>query len=103
MPANLKNSAVATDWKRCFHSNAKECSNYCTIALISHASKVMLKSFQARLQLYVNCELPDLQAGFKKAKEQEIKLPTSVGSTKIQKSSRKTYTLALLTMWITTN
>ena len=47
-------------------SSAKECSNYCTIALISHASKVMLKSFQARLQLYVNCELPDVQAGFRK-------------------------------------
>ena len=46
--------------------SAKECSNYCTIALISHASKVMLKSFQARLQLYVNCELPDVQAGFRK-------------------------------------
>ena len=48
--------------------NAKECSNYCTIALISHASKVMLKILQARLQQYVNCELPDIQAGFRKGR-----------------------------------
>ena len=68
MPANLKNSAVATDWKRCFHSNAKECSNYCTIVLISHASKVMLKILQPRLQQYVNQELPDVQAGFRKGR-----------------------------------
>ena len=56
-----------------FHSNpkkgnAKECSNYHTIALISHASKVMLKILQARLQQYVNCELPDVQAGFRKGR-----------------------------------
>ena len=49
--------------------NAKECSNYRTIALISHASQVMLKILQARLQQYVNCELPDVQAGFRKGKE----------------------------------
>ena len=49
-----------------FHSNAKECSNYCTIALISHASKVMLKILQARLQQYLNHEIPDVQAGFRK-------------------------------------
>ena len=48
--------------------NAKECSNYCTIALISHASKVMLKILQARLQKYVNCELPDVQTGFRKGR-----------------------------------
>ena len=48
--------------------NAKECSNYCIIALISHASKVMLKILQARLQQYVNCELPDVQAGFRKGR-----------------------------------
>ena len=60
--------------------NAKECSNYCTIALISHTSKVMLKILQARLQQYVNHELPDVQAGLGKAEEPEIKLPTSVGS-----------------------
>ena len=60
--------------------NAKKCSNYCTIALISHASKVMLKILQAKLQHYVKCELPDVQAGLEKAEEPEIKLPTSVGS-----------------------
>ena len=49
--------------------NAKECPNYCTIALISHSSKVMLKILQARLQQYVNCELPDVQAGFRKGRE----------------------------------
>ena len=59
--------------------NAKECSNYHTIALISHANKVMLKVLQARLQQYVNREIPDVQAGFRKAKEPEIKLPTSAG------------------------
>ena len=65
MPANLENSAVATGLKKVsFHSNAKECSNYRTIALISHASKVMLKILQARLQQYMNRELPDVQAGF---------------------------------------
>ena len=51
-----------------FHSNSKECSNYHTIALISHASKVMLKILQARLQEYANCELPDAQAGFRKGR-----------------------------------
>ena len=72
MPANLENSAVPQDWKRSVFipipkkGNAKECSNYCTIALISHASKVMLKILQASLQQYVNRELPDVQAGFMK-------------------------------------
>ena len=67
MPANLENSAVATGLEKVsFHSNAKECSNYHTIVLISHASKVMLKILQARLQQYVNCELPDVQTGFRK-------------------------------------
>ena len=70
--------------------NAKECSNYCTIALISHASKVMFKILQARLQQYVNCELLDVQGGFRKAEEPEIKLPTSAGSSKRKESSRKT-------------
>ena len=74
MPANLENSAVATGLgKVSFHpipkkGNAKECSNYGTIALISHASKVMLKILQARLQQYVNCELTDVQAGFRKGR-----------------------------------
>ena len=79
MPANLENSAVATGLdKVSFHFNTKErqcqkCSNYCTIALISHASKVMLKILQARLQQYVNHELPNVQAGFIKGREPEIK------------------------------
>ena len=69
MPANLGNSAVATGLEKVsFHSNAKECSNYQTIALISHASKVMLKILQARLQQYVNHELPDVQAEFRKGR-----------------------------------
>ena len=74
MPENLKNSAVATGLEKVsFHSNPKErqcqeCSNYCTIALISHASKVMLKIFQARLQQYKNHELADTQAGFRKGR-----------------------------------
>ena len=78
-------------------------------ALISHASKVMLKILQARLQQYVNRELPDIQAGFRKAEEPEIKLPTSVGSWKKQESSRKISISAFLTMpkpltvWITIN
>ena len=74
MPANLENSAVATDWKRSVFipipkkGNAKECSNHCTIGLISHASKVMLKILQASLQQYVNHEIPDVQDGFIKGR-----------------------------------
>ena len=74
MPANLENSAVASGLEKVsFHSNpkerqCKECSNYHTIALISHASKVMLKILQARLQQYVNRELPDVQAGFRRGR-----------------------------------
>ena len=88
--------------------NAKECSNYRTIALISHASKVTLKILQARLQQYMNCELSDVQAGFRKEEDTEIKLPTSAGSLKKQENSRKTSTALLttpkpLTVWITTN
>ena len=102
------------DWKRSVFipipkkGDAKECSNYHTTALISHASKVMLKTLQARLQQYVNHELPDVQAGFRKGRS-KIKLPTSTGSLKKQESSRKTSISAWLTMpkpltvWITTN
>ena len=75
------------DWKRLVFTpipkkcNAKECSNHCTMALISQASKVMIKILQGRLQQYVNQEIPDVQAGFrKKTEEPEIKLPTSTGS-----------------------
>ena len=114
MPENLENSAVATGLEKVrFHSSPKEMqcqsSKYHTIALISHASEVMLKILQTRLQQYVNCELPDVQAGLEKAEEPEIKLPTSAGSSKKQESSRKTSTSALLTIpkpltvWITTN
>ena len=69
MPADLENSAVATGLEKVsFHSNAKEFWNYCTIELISHASKVMLKILQTRLQQCVNYELPDVQAGFRKGR-----------------------------------
>ena len=74
MPANLEHSEVATGLEEVsFHSkpkkgNAKECSNYHTIALISHTSKIMLKILQVRLQWYVNQELPDIQAGFRKGR-----------------------------------
>ena len=103
------------DWKRSVFipipkkRNAKECSNDCTIAFISQASKVMLKILQARLQQYVNRDLPDVQAGFRKGRGPEIKLPTSPGSSKKQASSRKTSISAFLTMpkpltvWITIN
>ena len=79
--------------------NAKECSNYCTIALISHTRKVMLKILQAKLQQYVNHELPDVQAGFRKGRveEPEITLPTFVRSSKNQESYRETSTSPLLT------
>ena len=79
MPAKLENSAVATGLEKVrFHSNpkegnAKECSNYCTIALISHASKVILKILQAGLQQYVNCGLPDVPAAFRKGGESKTK------------------------------
>ena len=74
MSTNLENSAVAKDWKRSVFipvpnkGNVKECSNYCTIALISHARRVMLKILQARFQQYMNHELPDVQAGFRKGR-----------------------------------
>ena len=74
MPAHLENSAWLQDWKRSVFisipkkGNAKECSNYHTITLISHASKVMFKILQARLQLYMNQKLLDIQAGFRKAR-----------------------------------
>ena len=113
MPENLENSAATTGLEKVsFHSNpkkgnAKGCSNYHKIALISHANKVMLKILQARLQQYVNHELPDIQAAFRKGRGTRDQLPTSIGSLKKQKSSRKTSTSALLTMlspltmWIT--
>ena len=103
------------DWKRSIFipvpkkGNAKECSNNCTIAPVSHTSKVMLKILQARLQQYMNHELPDVQAGFRKSRGTRVKFPTSAGSSKKEQTSRKTSTSAFLTMpkpltlWITTN
>ena len=105
-PQDWKSSVFISIPKK---GNAKECSNYCTIALISHASQVILKVLQARLQQYVNKELPDVPAGLEKAEEPEIKLPTSDELSKKQESSRKTSISALLTMpkpltvWITIN
>ena len=96
MPANLENSALATGLEKVSFSvfipipmkgNAKECSNYCTIALISHASKVMLQILLARLQLYVNFQIFKLD--LEKSEEPEIKLPTSAGSSKKQENFRK--------------
>ena len=106
------------DWKRSVFiqilkkGNAKECSNYHTIALISHTSKVMLKILQARLQQYMNSKLPDVQAGFRKGRGTRgtrYKLLISAGSSKKQERSRETSISALLTMpkpltvWITIN
>ena len=69
MPANLENSTMATGLEKVnLHSSAKECSNSWTVALIAHASKVMLKTLQARLQQYMKCEIPDIQAGFRKGR-----------------------------------
>ena len=87
----------------------QECSNYRTIVLISHASKVMLKILQARLQQYITMNFQMFKLDLEKAEEPEVKLPTSAGSLKKQESSRKTPTSALLTtpkpltVWITTN
>ena len=103
------------DWKRSVFipipkkGNAKECPNYCTIALISCASKVMLKIPQARLLQYVNCELSDVQAGFRKGRGTRDQVANICWIIKNQESSRKTSTSALLampkplTVWITIN
>jgi len=103
MPANLENSTVATGVQKVFilipkKENPKEYSNYCITILISHASKVMFKILQARLQQYVNGECPDVQAGFRKGRGIRVKMPTSVGSKKKQENSRKISTSASLTM-----
>ena len=103
------------DWKRLVFipisnkGDAKECSNYCTIALISQASKVMLKILQARLQQYVNGELPDVQAGFRKGRGTRDQIANIRWIMEKARESRKTSTSALLTMpkpltvWITIN
>ena len=111
MPANWKTQQWPEDWKRSVFipipKKGKECSNYHTIELISHAGIVMFKILHVRLQQNVNQEFPDVQVYLGKAEEPEIKLPTSAGSWKKQDSSRKTSLSALLTMlkaltvWIT--
>ena len=100
MPANVENSAVATGLEKVsFHSNPKErqCqeySNYLTIALISHTSKVMFKILQARVQQYVNSQM--FKLFLEKAEEPEIKLPASTGSWKKQESFRKTFYVCII-------
>ena len=118
MSENLENTAVATglekDRKGIFvpilkKGNAKECSNYYTIALISHTSKVMLKILQTRFQQYVNWELPDVQAKFRKGRGTRDQIANICWNIEKNRSSRKISTSALLTMpkpltmWIITN
>ena len=103
------------DWKRSVFipipkkGNAKECSNYCTTALISHANKVMLKILQARFQQYVNHKLPDVQTGFRKGRGSREQIANIHWIIEKQDRSGKTSTFTLLTMpmpltvWITTN
>ena len=115
MSADLENAAVATGPERSVFlpvpkkGNAKECSNYCTTALISRASKLMLKILQARLQQYMNREPPDVQAAFRKSRGTREQIANICWIIKKQESSRKTSISALLSMskpltvWITTN
>ena len=114
MPADLENSAVATGLEKVsFHTNPKERQCQRMLKLPHNCThlttKVMLKILQVRVHQHVNREIPDVQAGFRKAEEPEIKLPTSTGSLRKQESSRKTSISALLTMpkpltvWITIN
>ena len=115
MPTNLENSAVATGLEKVsFHSNPKErqcqkCSNYHTIALISHTGKITLKILQARVQQYVNRELPDVQAGFRKSRRTRGQIANICWIVEKEREFQKTSTSALLTMpkpltvWITTN
>ena len=110
-----KTQQWSQDWKRSVFipipkkGNTKECSNYRIIALISHTSKVMFKILQARLQQYVNHEIPYVQAGFRKGRETRDQIANIRWIMKKQESSRKTSTSALLTIlqplpvWITTN
>ena len=95
MPTNLETQQWPQHWKRSVFlpvpkkDHGKNRSNYRTITFISHASNVVLKILQSRIQLYMNCELPDVQAGFRKGRGTEIKLPISIGSSKKRESSRK--------------
>ena len=103
---NWKRSVFIPNSKK---GNAREWSNYCTVALISHAGKVMLKILQARLQQYVSCELPDVQAGFRKGRGTRDQIAKIHWIIKKEASSRKASTSPLLTMpksltvWITIN
>ena len=111
----LKTQEWPQDWKRSGFipipkkGNAKDCSNYHTIALISHDGKVMLKILQARLQQYMNCKLPDIQAGFRKGRGTRGQIANIHLITEESRKFQKTSTFALLTMpkpltvWITTN
>ena len=115
MPENLEDSAVVTGLEKVnFHSNPEERQCQRMLKLPHNwthltTGKVMLKILQARFQQYVNCELPDVQAGFRKGRGTRDQIPTSAGSWKKQESSRKTSISALLTMpkpltvWITTD
>ena len=115
MPGNLNNLAVASGLEKPDFipipkkGNAKECSNYHTIVLISHASKVMLKILQARLQQYVNRELPDVQAGFRKGRGTRDQIAKIRWIIKKARKFQKKSTSALLTtpkpltVWITIN
>ena len=116
MPANLKTQQWPQDWKRSVFipipkkGNAKECSNYCTIVLISHTSQVMLKILQARLQQYGNQKLPDVQARFRKGRgTRGTKFQHSLYHRKRKGVPEKTSISAFLTMsisltvWITIN
>ena len=101
MPANLENSAVATGLEKVSpipkKGNAKKCSNCLTVALISHNSKVKLKVLQARFQQYINCELPDVQAGFRKARNQRSNCQHRLDH---QKSKRVPERHLLLLYWL---
>ena len=117
MPTNLENSAVATGLERSKRSvfipilkkgNARECSNYHTIALMSHASKVMLKILQARIQQYVNCELRYVQAGFRKVRGTRNQIVNICWIVKKAEEFQKNISALLtmpkpLTVWITIN
>ena len=116
MPEDLENSAASTGMQKISFipipkkGKAKECSKYCTIALSSHASKVMLKILQARLQQYMNCELPDVQAGLRKGRGTRDQIANiSWIIKKAREFQKKTTISALLTIpkpltvWITTN
>ena len=114
MPANLESSAVATGKRSVFISipkknNAKECSSYHTIALISHTSKIMVKILQARLHQYVNCELPDVQAGFRNGRGTRDQITNTCWIIEKAREFQKNIYFCFkampkpLTVWITTN